>query len=221
MSLWSSLKKLPLKLTLISGLGATGLIAIIGVMLFYYHNSMMEDRQQKVREMVNSAYRLIEFYYAKIDKEGLSESDAKRFVFQTIRELPYDANGYCWINDIRGVMLMHPIMPSFEGKNMYDYQDPNGVYLFHDFISTVKNKKEGFVRYAWPKPGTDQKRSYPKLSYVKGFEPWGWVIGSGIYIDDVDTAFKQAVLVSGGLIAAVILFTTVLIITLSESMKKP
>src|SRR3546814_14142160 len=86
-------------------------------------------------------------------------------------------------------MFMHPFSKQLVGKNLSDIKDPDGKHLFVEFVETVKRNGAGFVSYLWPKPGSD--RPVPKISYVKGFAPWGWVIGTGIYIDDIERIFQR------------------------------
>ncbi len=92
-----------------------------------------------------------------------------------------DGKGYVWVHDIDGVMLMHPIKPSLDGKTLLDLRDVNGVFLFAAMNELVEEKKEGWVPYAWPKPG--DKKSSPKISYVVKVENGGtvYVAGSGMY----------------------------------------
>ncbi len=80
-------------------------------------------------------------------------------------------------------MVMHPIKPEMNGNDLSAYKDPNGKLLFVDFADTVRKSGSGFVPYEWPKPGFDKPQ--PKLSYVVGFAPWNWVVGTGVYIDDL------------------------------------
>ena len=80
-------------------------------------------------------------------------------------------------------MLMHPIRPELDGKDLSGTTDPTGKHLFVSFVDTVKKDGQGFVEYLWPKPGHDQPVA--KVSYVKGYAPWGWVVGSGVYVDAV------------------------------------
>ena len=80
-------------------------------------------------------------------------------------------------------MLMHPIRPELDGKDLSGTTDPTGKHLFVSFVDTVKKDGQGFVEYLWPKPGHNQPVA--KVSYVKGYAPWGWVVGSGVYVDAV------------------------------------
>jgi methyl-accepting chemotaxis protein len=94
-------------------------------------------------------------------------------------------------------MVMHAIKPELDGKDLTQNKDPTGKALFVEFVNTVRGSSTGggFVSYMWPKPGSDQP--VEKLSYVKGFEPWGWIIGSGVYIDNVDAALANAYMQTG------------------------
>jgi methyl-accepting chemotaxis protein len=120
--------------------------------------------------------------------------DAKK----AISEMRYGPKGedYFWINDMGPTMIMHPVNPALDGKDLSTNKDPNGKLLFVEFVRVCREKGEGFVDYLWPFPGRTDP--VPKLSYVKLFEPWGWIVGTGIYLDDVDEAVaaKEAEIVS-------------------------
>ena len=109
-------------------------------------------------------------------------------------------------------MVMHPIKPEMNGNDISTYKDPNGKALFVDFVKTVKKNGAGFVPYEWPKPGFDKPQ--PKLSYVVGFAPWNWVIGTGVYIDDLKAqtwASTQRSLITAGLILLFALAVSILV----------
>ncbi|PHV12306.1 chemotaxis protein [Chitinimonas sp. BJB300] len=169
------------------------LIALVGLLvvaltaLGSQRTTLMEDRQQKTRNLIEVAHGIVVSHY-ELEKSGkLSREEAQARAKTELRSLRYDKTEYFWINDMTPVMVMHPIKPELEGKNLSETKDPAGKFLFVEFVKAVQSKGEGFVDYLWPKPGAD--KPVPKISYVKGFAPWGWVIGSGIYIDDIDAAF--------------------------------
>src|SRR5690349_16693304 len=107
-------------------------------------------------------------------------------------------------------MLMHPTKPELNGKDLSAMKDPNGKFLFVDFVDAVRKNGAGFVAYEWPKPGFDKPQ--PKLSYVAGFAPWNWVVGTGVYIDDLDAQTSSST--QRALLAA----SVVLLIMLAVSM---
>jgi methyl-accepting chemotaxis protein len=86
-------------------------------------------------------------------------------------------------------MVMHPIKPALEGKDLTNNKDPDGTPLFVEMVSVVKKSGEGYVPYKWPKPGNDNP--VDKIAFVKGFDQWQWIIGSGVYLDTIDSAFSQ------------------------------
>jgi methyl-accepting chemotaxis protein len=133
--------------------------------------------------------------------------------------LRYGSNDYFWINDMLPRMVMHPIKPEMVGNDLSNYKDPNGRLLFVDFVEAVKKDGAGFVAYEWPKPGFDKPQ--PKLSYVVGFAPWNWVIGTGVYIDDLKAqtwVSTQRSLIFAGLI---LLFTLAVSIFVARRITAP
>ncbi|WP_460537129.1 cache domain-containing protein, partial [Chitinimonas naiadis] len=164
-----------------------GLLVVATTALSSQRSTLMEDRQQKTRNLIEVAHGVIVSNHALEVSGKLSRADAQARAKEQIQALRYDKSEYFWINDMTPVMLMHPIKPELNGKNLTENKDPAGKHLFVEFVKVVQAKGEGFVDYLWPKPGAD--KPVPKLSYVKGFEPWGWIVGSGIYLDDVDAAF--------------------------------
>ncbi len=140
--------------------------------------------------------------YAASEAGRISAAEAKKRAASRISKLRYGKDGYFWINDLGGRMIMHPMKPELDGKIVIDQKDPDGVPLFREFIRTVKESGSGYVRYSWPKPGA--KEPQPKISFVTGFAPWGWIIGSGLYIDGLQRELWDEVK-SGLLVVSVIL----------------
>src|SRR6185369_12784466 len=150
-------------------------------------------------------------YFEKEARDGhLTVDDAKKGAMAAVKAMRYDKVEYFWIHDLQDIMIMHPIKPELDGKKLDQLKDKNGKLLFLEFNKVVRAQGAGFVDYLWPKPGSEN--GVPKISYVKGFEPWAWVIGTGIYIDDVDATFRAdaiklslAGLAIGGFIAIALL----------------
>ena len=132
----------------------------------------------------------------------MSTAEAQKRALSRISNLRYDQDGYFWINDLDARMIMHPMKPELDGKILLDFKDPDGVPLFAEFVRVVKESGSGFVNYSWPKPGAQAPQ--PKMSYVAGFAPWGWVIGTGLYIDDLHQQVWDEVK-SGLLVIALVL----------------
>lgn len=138
----------------------------------------------------------------------MAEKEAQAMAMQAIKRLRYGGNEYFWINDMQPRMVMHPIKPELDGQSLAEHKDPSGKPLFVDATAVVRADGAGFLFYSWPKPGSSQP--VPKVSYVKGFAPWGWIIGSGIYIDGVEATiwarlveFSLGALALAGLLFAI------------------
>ncbi len=185
------------KIGVILAAAGVGLILVAVVSLFGLHSEMMADRQDKTRNVVEVGHTLVAHYEAQERAGTLSREAAQAAAKAALRALRHDGAEYFFLTDLSSRMLMHPFKPELEGQDMTQTTDPTGKHLFQDFVRVVKADGAGFVAYQWPKPGLAQP--VPKLSYVKGFTPWGWVVGSGIYIDDVDSAFHEAALRLGAI----------------------
>jgi len=190
-----NLKTMSLKAKFISMVAATVVVlCVISALVLNTESSiLLKDRQEKVHNLVETAYGIV-VHFESLSRAGkMSPVEAKKTALETLRALRYDKDQYFWVNDFAHVMIMHPIKPELEGKDLTQNKDPNGKLLFIEFVKAATSADGGgFVDYYWPKPGSAE--AVPKLSYVQGFEPWGWVIGTGIYIDDVDAIFHAQAL---------------------------
>ncbi|MBU1161183.1 MAG: methyl-accepting chemotaxis protein [Proteobacteria bacterium] len=139
-----------------------------------------EAYKEKLKNIVDITYNAIQSIDSRSD---LTANQKEQSALNIIKDMRYNNNGYIWINDMHPKMIMHPINPSLNGKDLSDFKDPNGKHLFNEFVKVCREKGEGFVDYMWPKPGYD--KPVPKLSYVKLFKPWNWIIGTGVYLDDI------------------------------------
>ena len=182
--------KIKYKLTLFSCFFLCGLIAISVDSLLTLRSQLLEDRIVKTKHTLETAYSIID-KYARMAKSGeMKKEEAQKRAMEIISALRYGDNNYYWINDYDAVIVMHPINPENNGKNFSDKKDSNGKYMFKEFAKVAKESGEGVVEYMWPKPGTQEP--IPKISYVKAATSWQWVIGTGIYIDDVNNIFWES-----------------------------
>ncbi|HEY8881688.1 MAG TPA: methyl-accepting chemotaxis protein [Roseateles sp.] len=168
-----------------------GVLLVAAILLFSERELILNERQQAVRQAVETAHGIVAQFHGQVASGKLSEEDAKKAALAAVRSLRYSGNEYFWINDMSPIMVMHPMKPELEGKTLNNNKDPTGKPLFVAMVDIVKANGAGYLPYLWPKPGSDQP--VPKVSYVKGFMPWGWIIGSGVYVDTVDAAIWQRV----------------------------
>lgn len=171
------------------GLLSLGLLFVVYSSLSASKASLLNEKYTKTQHVVETAYGVIQYYYQQEQAGKLGSNEAKQQAMAAIKEIRYGGNEYFWINDYQSNMVMHSVSPKLDGKNLASLEDQNGKRIFEAFVDVVKaNNGAGFVDYLWPKPG--QEKPVEKISYVKGFEQWQWILGSGIYLDDVDAQFK-------------------------------
>ena len=175
------------KLGLLTALGVLAVICVIVLNLFAEQKKLMTEKETATRNLVHTAVSLVAHHHARAERGEISQEQAKQAAMDEIRALRFGNKDYFWINDMQPRMLMHPFKPEMDGTDVSGFTDPNGVQLFVEAVRTVKASGAGVIHYAWPKPGADAP--VEKVSYVEGFAPWGWVVGSGIYVDDVRAAF--------------------------------
>ncbi len=172
--------------TKMMALGISGVLCFSMVLFWAYtriETKIYEDRKAKIRGVTEVAFSLMTEYDARVKSGELPVDEAQKRAAARVKNLRYNGQEYFWINDLAPKMIMHPFKPELDGKDLSGNKDPNGKALFIEFAKTCKESGEGFVDYMWPKPG--ETAPVPKISFVKLFEPWGWVVGSGVYVDDI------------------------------------
>ena len=194
MSISEKLQQLSIsrRLQLLIASAVIGILLLTALFLASEKKMILEERQANVQQTVETAAKVVSHYYDLASQHQMSEADAKQAAMDTVKALRYGDNGYFWINDMQPVMLMHPIKAELVGKNLANFKDPEGKLLYMEMLDVVKSKGSGFVFHVWTKPGSSAP--VPKVSYVKGFAPWGWIIASGVYIDGVDASFHARLL---------------------------
>src|SRR5579872_3762047 len=190
-----------------------GMIAVALVGLLALGDQMRADRATKTRHEVETVVTLLGHFQAEEAAGRMNHADAQKAALAAVRALRYGGTEYFWINDLDSRVLMQPIKPELEKTDPAQIKDANGKLINFEFTKVVKAQGgAGYVGYYWPKPGSPDP--VEKISYLKLFEPWGWVVGSGIYMDDVRAEVRsRAAWLAGevALIALVILGFTFLI----------
>ncbi|PPV42625.1 methyl-accepting chemotaxis protein [Ectopseudomonas oleovorans] len=217
----NSLRSIPIsrRLWLILALAILTLILQGAYMLRQIHTDLYAGKSEKTEHVVQSAAGILKHFHSLESAGSLSREEAQKQAMEVVRGLRYDAQEYFWINDQTPVMLMHPMNAKLEGQNLSGFKDPDGKALFNEMVAITRSQGAGQVDYRWPKPGATDP--VPKISYVELFQPWGWIIGSGIYVDDVQVEFRaQAVkAISIGLLIALLL--TGLMVLITRSITQP
>lgn len=193
--------------------------ALTAVTLFLDVRAIEAERREATRHMVESAHAIVTHHHELETRGALSRAEAQSRALESLRAVRYGDNDYLFVSDLAIRSVMHPIKPELDGKDLSNLRDPNGVALFVEFAQVVREKGEGFVPYHWPKPG--QSDPVAKISYVKGFAPWGWIIGSGIYLDDLREATRLAALKTVGAFLVVASLTMAASVMLTRRILRP
>src|SRR5579864_5553733 len=164
-----------------------GLILIGGFGAWQNRASMIADRRDQLTSLIDQANHIVNRYYTLAQQHTITEEEAKKQALETLAAMRYGKDGYISVNDSQPVMLMHPIKKELVGKNFAQFTDPAGNHLFVDIVNAGNRDGGGFVDYMWAKPGSDQPVA--KTSYAAHFAPWDWYLVTGMYMDDVQSAF--------------------------------
>lgn len=232
------------RLLLVIVLALIGMLAISAFALIGEKSTLLEDRKVKTRHLVEVAHGVLAHYHEQQKSGVLSEEAAKQAAIKALKGMRYEGKEYFWVNDFTTPvpkMVMHPTVPALDGKILDadkfncatslqagldgSIEKTDGKKnLFVAFNEVANQAGSGFVTYNWPKPkagGGTTTELYTKLSYVKKFEGWNWLVGSGIYIDDIDTIFWKR---AAWLISIVLLVTILiggLLLMLIRSISRP
>ena len=179
-----------LRIYSIIGLSFCGLIGLAVMQAGNLADSLKKQRQDELSHLTQVALSIAREEHDAAVRDHSAVDVAQKNAAARISKLRYGNDDYFWINDLTPRMIMHPAKPELNGQDLAGIKDPDGKRLFVEFADVVKSKGSGFVEYQWPKPGKDAPQ--PKLSYVAGFEPWGWVIGTGVYVDDLQAQLWES-----------------------------
>lgn len=206
---------------------ATFIILIFSSFIIFYitpmANRIIEERTiSKLTELVDLPYKEIERQHELFLSGEKSEEAAMSDALDVIRNFRYSETEYFWVNTMDGVMVMHPIATQLNGTSVLGMQDPDGKYLFQEMVDVVKNSDEGIVRYQWPKPGKDDPQ--PKISFVKGFDEWSIIVGTGIYVDDLQEIqrdiYSKVLIVSILIILLSLIIVLLIVIPLNRTLRR-
>ena len=172
-----------------------GIIAALITLLFVLLTALVLNRHYEAlkQKSYDENQHLVEVVHTLLGsfakREDVDEATAKQLALEAVKALRYDGNNYFWIQDETPAMVMHPMKPALDGKDLRTFKDGNGKAFFIEMAQKVKAKGEGFVDYVWPLPGEEAPTD--KISYVKAFKPWGWTVGSGIYLTNLEEEYAH------------------------------
>lgn len=183
-----------------------GLLLLGGYSVLELRNYILEDRKVMIRSLVESASGVIQVQYDLFKAGTITEAEAQRLAKDNLRKSRYnDGADYFFIYDLAGNNIMHASKPEREGTSQIDSKDPNGKDYIRQWIELLKRDNAAYIDYKFSKAGSTVPE--PKISYAKVFQPWGWWIGTGAYIDDIDKEFNAAAM---SLLVFLLVISTVL-----------
>ncbi len=172
---------------------------LFGVTVFCFilpsmEKAILAKKREMIRELTQSAWNIMANYHRMVQQGALSKAEAQARAVETIQAMRYGPEGkdYFWINDMRPYMIMHPYRSDLDGTDLSNFADPSGKRLFLEFVKAVKHNGSGYVGYKWQWKD-DPKRIVSKISFVNEFKPWGWIVGTGIYIEDVKAEMRSVI----------------------------
>lgn len=183
------------KLYILVFIAVLGLIVLSIFQLRVIHQNLFDAQKNEAKNSTELAVNIVEHYKKLEDEKKLTHEQAQDFAKKALAKMRYNqGQDYYSVYDYDGKMVMHPIKPELNGKNILELKDPSGKPFMREIIQLARENKPGFVEYLWPKPKSGSDAPVPKVTYVQGFSEWQWIIASGIYLDDVNTSFRNAVI---------------------------
>ncbi|NJC89328.1 MAG: HAMP domain-containing protein [Desulfuromonas sp.] len=191
----------------------------IGFIYTRVKSNFYAQKQNEVKHAVESTHTIVEHFVKKAVSGQLSKDAAMTLAREAVKNSRYDGDNYFWINDLTPRMIMHPFKSELDGQDLSTNADPNGKRLFVEMVDVVRGAGYGFVDYEWAKPGF--AKPVPKTSFVKLIPEWGWIIGSGLYLDDVEAQLAQMRNIALGATLLVIILAMLLIYVAARSISAP
>jgi len=141
-------------------------------------------KKDELRSNTEIVLKTIEYFYQRTPEA--SQEEMQKEALKSVAQMRYGKNkdNYFWINNSEPKMVMHPIKPALDGTDLSDSKDPNGKKLFVEMVKVIKSNNEGYVDYQWAKPNFEKPQN--KISFVAYFKEWDWIIGTGVYVDDIE-----------------------------------
>ena len=170
----------------------TYLFSVIFFFIPDMERNAVNEKKDKIRELTHVVINMIDYYDKQVQDSILALDAAQKIVIENIKQIRYGAENkdYFWVNDFRPYMIMHPYLPELDSTDLSGFQDPDGTYLFNEMVELAIRNGDGYITYKWQLKD-DTTKIIPKLSYVKAYKPWNWILGTGVYIDDVRNEIKS------------------------------
>jgi methyl-accepting chemotaxis protein len=175
------------RLGLLVALGALVSLAITAIQLFSLNDSLLQERRAGVKMQVEQAVSVVKGLADAAAAGRITTEVAQQRAAEALRSMRFGEGEYFFVYGFDGLTKVHGLKPEFEGKQRIDTKDPSGKRYIAEMIDRAKTVGGAYVTYSAPRQGNDI--AVPKISWVAGFAPWQWMIGTGVYLDDIDDIF--------------------------------
>ncbi|CAB3802611.1 methyl-accepting chemotaxis protein [Pararobbsia alpina] len=193
------------------------LLCLAGVSIYNAYQTRatrLDERKADLKHASEIALSAVKAFGDQAAAGTVPVAEAQKRAMDSIRSMRYGEDGYFVIINSRPTVLMNPAKPAFEGKDVGDYKDPNGVYFFKDVVAVIKRDGKGFTAYSFPKIGTTE--AFPKIVYSMSYQPWDWILTTGLYVDDLDAAFRSTLYQSLGILVVLAFALSAVVVLLNR-----
>jgi methyl-accepting chemotaxis protein len=211
--------KISYRLLIIVIVGALGLTIFASVSLSSLHDALVAERAAKTREHTEVAQAMVQGIARDWAKAGRSRAEAQQTAMSALRSMRYAGDQYFWVTDMSGVMLMHPAEPALVGTSVMQLNSATGAKIFGDMIDVVRKNGGGFYQYMWRTQNDPAPRT--KITYVAGIPEWNWVVGTGVYIDDINAIFWKLTLRLCAMGAGLLVLSLLVALLVTRSVVRP
>jgi methyl-accepting chemotaxis protein len=193
------------------------LICLAGISVYNAYQTRatrLDERKADLKHAAQIALSVVKTFGDQAAAGSIPAAEAQKRAMDSIQNMRYGEGGYFGIMNSQQILLMNAANPQLDGKNVGDYQDPNGVYLFRDIVALIKRDGNGFVSYAFRRLGSSD--AAPKIAYSVIYQPWDWILTTGLYVDDIDAAFRSSLYQSLGILVILASALSVVVMLLNR-----
>ena len=207
------------RLLLIGGASLLGLIAVLLLSANELNSSLRQSFNERTKQTIDVAYSNLERFEAEEKAGRMTREQAQNAAREAITALRFGDDNYFFVLDMNHKMILHPVKPETVGKSVYDATDADGKPHYREMVADVLRDGEGFVAYNYKMP--DGSGAKQKISYVRGFKPWGWIVATGVFDSEIQEAVNAARIKLGAVVLIVLAVLAALILIISRSITRP
>lgn len=205
---------LPLVVSLIT------LVVVSVSAVWLSRQTRIEERRNDLVNVAHVGLSIVTEYATLAQSGALSEADARRQALERLRHIRYGEDGYFLVIDSKPSMIMHAMKPALDGKDLSGVSDADGRHHYVAFASKAQTPSGGFVDYVFPHPNDPPAAAVGKIGYVVRYAPWDWIIATGAYVDDINSAFRRSLYIVGGIFAALAALLSTLALLANRSIQR-